>query len=159
MKALRRSFLFSNFKEYAVLAKLFSFWLAFLQRDLTWGSNFSLLLILITRSFSHLLLEMAIPPMLIWIYLVVYLRRCDFSGFAFRRFSMKHLKKRFDYLSRLRNTLFKFMLSEWTVLSSGWLAISRLGKNWNKLHRHMLNSNDPSINPQDNFRSRTVCAI
>ena len=40
MKALR-SFLCSNFKEYAILAKAFSFWLAFLQRDLTWGSNVS----------------------------------------------------------------------------------------------------------------------
>ena len=38
MKALRRSFLFSNFKENAILAKEFSFWLwlAFLQRDVTW---------------------------------------------------------------------------------------------------------------------------
>ena len=34
MKALR-SFLCSNSKEYAILAKAFSFWLAFLQRDLT----------------------------------------------------------------------------------------------------------------------------
>ena len=33
MKALRRSFLCSNFKEYAILAKACSFWLAFLQRD------------------------------------------------------------------------------------------------------------------------------
>ena len=34
MKALI-SFLCSNSKEYAILAKAFSFWLAFLQRDLT----------------------------------------------------------------------------------------------------------------------------
>ena len=65
MKALRRSFLCSNFKEYAILAKEFSFWLAFLQRDLIWGSNLSLLSKWKPRSFSHLLLEMAISPMLI----------------------------------------------------------------------------------------------
>ena len=65
MKALRRSFLCSNFKEYAILAKAFSFWLAFLHRNLTWGSNVSLLSKWIPRSFSHLLLEMAISPMLI----------------------------------------------------------------------------------------------
>ena len=65
MKALRRSFLWSNFKEYATLAKACNFWLAFLQRDLTWGSNVSLLSIWIPRSFSHSLLEMAISPMLI----------------------------------------------------------------------------------------------
>ena len=64
MKALR-SFLCSNFKEYAILAKAFSFWLAFLQRDLTWGSDVSLLSKWIPRNFSHLLLEMTISPMLI----------------------------------------------------------------------------------------------
>ena len=77
MKALRR-FLCSNFKECIILAKAFSFWLAFLQRDLTWGSNISLLFIRMLRSFSHLLLDIAIPPILIWISCVEFFRRCDF---------------------------------------------------------------------------------
>ena len=64
MKALRRSFHLSNFKENAILAKAFSFWLAFLQRDLTWSSNVTLLSLMDTQ-LSCLLLEMAIPPMLI----------------------------------------------------------------------------------------------
>ena len=38
MKALR-SFLYSDFKENAILAKAFSFWLALLQRDLTWSKH------------------------------------------------------------------------------------------------------------------------
>ena len=63
MKALR-SFHLSNFKENAILAKAFSFWLAFLQRDLTWSSNVTLLSLMDTQ-LSYLLLEMAIPPMLI----------------------------------------------------------------------------------------------
>ena len=67
MKALRRGFLCSNFKEYAIPSKAFSFWLAFLQRDLTSGSNVSLLSKWIPRSFSHLLFEMVIQPMLIWV--------------------------------------------------------------------------------------------
>ena len=37
LKALRRSFLRSNFKEYTILAIAFSFCKALLQRDLTWG--------------------------------------------------------------------------------------------------------------------------
>ena len=39
MKALRRTFLCSNFKEYATLAKAFSFCLAFMHKDLIGGSN------------------------------------------------------------------------------------------------------------------------
>ena len=62
-----KSFLWSNFKKHAILAKAFSFWLAFLHRDLTRDSNANLLSIWIPRAFSHLLLEMAISPMLIWI--------------------------------------------------------------------------------------------
>ena len=63
MKALRRSFISSNFKEHAILAKAFSFWLAFLRIDLTWGLDVNLLSIWIPRSFSHLLLEMTLPSM------------------------------------------------------------------------------------------------
>ena len=129
MKALRRGFLCANFKEYAILAKTLSFWQVFLQRDLTWGSNISLLPIWIPRSFSHLLLEMAIPPILIWLSCVEFVRRCEFSGFAFRRLSAKHLNEVFDSFSKSCNTLFKFLLVEWGVLSSGQLAICRSGKN------------------------------
>ena len=50
--------------ENSILAKAFSFWLAFLQRDLTWSSNVTLLSLMNTQ-LSYLLLEMAIPPMLI----------------------------------------------------------------------------------------------
>ena len=96
MKALKRSFLWSNFKEHAILAKTFSFWPAFLQKGLTWGSNVNLLSIWIPRSFSHLLLEMAIPPMLIWISCADFVRRCDFSWFAFRRLLVNYLNKVFD---------------------------------------------------------------
>ena len=116
MKALR-SFLCSNFKEYAILAKAFSFWLAFLQRDITSGSNVSLSSKCIPRSFSHLLLEIAISPMLILISCVEFVR-CDFSGYAFRRLSINHLNKVFKVFSRSCNTLLKFMLDEWGVLSS-----------------------------------------
>ena len=118
MKALKRSFLWSNFKEYAILAKAFNFWLAFLQKDLTWGSNVSLLSIWIPRSFSHLLLEISISPMLILISCAEYVRRCDFSGFSFRRLSVNHLNKVSEIFPRSCNTLFKFMLDEWGVLSS-----------------------------------------
>ena len=55
IKALRRSFLCSSFKEYEILAKAFSFWLAFLRRDLTWGSDISLWSVWMPRRFSHLL--------------------------------------------------------------------------------------------------------
>ena len=89
MNVLRRSFLRSNFKEHAILAKAFSFWPAFLQRDLTWGLNVNLLAIWILRSFSHLLLEMAIPSMLIWIFCVEFVKWFDFSGFVFRRLTVK----------------------------------------------------------------------
>ena len=57
MNALKRSFLCSNFKEHAILAKAFSFRLAFLQRDITWGSNVSLLPKWIPRSFSNFFVE------------------------------------------------------------------------------------------------------
>ena len=53
MKALRKNFLCSNFKEHAILAKAFSFCLAFLQIDLTWASNVSLLSKWIPRSYLH----------------------------------------------------------------------------------------------------------
>ena len=110
MKALRRrSFICSNFKEYAILAKAFSFWLVLLERDLTRGSNVSFLSKWIPRSFSHLLLEMAILPMLIWISCVEFVRRCDFSGFAFRKLAVNHLNKVFEFFSRSCNTLFKFV--------------------------------------------------
>ena len=112
MKALKRSFLCSNFKEYTILAKAFSFWLTFLQGDLTWGSNVSLLPMWIPSSFSHLLLEMGIPPMVIGISCVEFVRRCYFSGFAFRRLSVNDLNKVFDIFSISCNTLFKFMLVE-----------------------------------------------
>ena len=46
-KSIRKSFLISNFKEYAMLGKSFSFLLAFCQKDLIWGSNVSLLTITI----------------------------------------------------------------------------------------------------------------
>ena len=112
MKASRRGFLCSNFKEYVILAKGFSFWLAFWQRDFTWGSNVSLLSKWIPRRFSHLLLEI-----LIWISCVEFVR-CDFSGFAFKRLSVKHLNKVYETFSRSCYTLFTFMLDEWGVLSS-----------------------------------------
>ena len=147
MKALRRSFLWSNFKEHAILAKAFSFWLSFLQRDLTWCSNVNLLSIWIPWSFSHLLLEMAIPYMLIWISCAEFVRKWDFSGFGFRRLSVNHLNKVSDIFSRSCNTLFKFMLVEWGVLLSASLVISRSGKNWKKSHKNMLNSNGPSMDP------------
>ena len=68
MKELRRSLHWSNFKEHAILAKAMRFCLVFLQRDFIWGSNVSLLSIWIPRSFSHLLLEIAIPSILIcWV--------------------------------------------------------------------------------------------
>ena len=41
MKALRRSFLCSNFKEYAILAKAFSSWLAFFFRAILYGAQMS----------------------------------------------------------------------------------------------------------------------
>ena len=133
MKALK-SLLCTNFKEYVILAKAFSFLLASQKRDLTCGSNVILLSIWILRSFSNLLLEMAIPP-----------RRCDFSGFAFRRLSVNHLKKILDIFSRSRNSLFKLTLVEWGVLTSAWLVISRSRKNLNKLYRNMLNNYGPSM--------------
>ena len=108
MKVLR-SFLCSYFKEYAILAKAFNFWLDFLQRDLRWSSSVCLLSKWIPRSFSHLLLEMAIPRMLIQISCVEFVR-CDFSGFSFRRLSVNHLNKVLEIFSRSCNTLFKFML-------------------------------------------------
>ena len=134
-----RSILYANFKEYVTLAKAFSFCLAFLQWDLTWSSNVSLLLIPIRRSYSHLPLEMAITSILTRISCVEFERRCDFSEFAFRRLSVNdlnksvnhlnksvndlnesvnHLNKIFDIFSRSCNTLFKFILVEWGVLSS-----------------------------------------
>ena len=129
MKALRRSFLWSSFKEYTILAKALHFWLASLQKDPTWGSNVRFSSIWIPRSFSDLLFDMAIPPMLIGISFTEFVRRCDFSGFTFRRFSVKHLNKVFDFFSRSCNTLLKFMLVEWGLLSSALLVISRSEKN------------------------------
>ena len=87
-----RSILYANFKEYVTLAKAFSFCLAFLQWDLTWSSNVSLLLIPIRRSYSHLLLEMAITSILTRISCVEFERRCDFSEFTFRRLSVNHYR-------------------------------------------------------------------
>ena len=134
-----------NFNEYAILAKSFSFWLAFLQRDLTWGSNVSLSSKWIPISFLYLLLQMAVSPMLIWISCVESVRRCDFCGFAFRRSLVNRLKKVFETFSRSCNTLFK--LDDWGVLSSAQFAISTSGKIWNKSQRNMLNNNRPSMDP------------
>ena len=72
-------------------------------------------------------------------------RRCDFFVFAFRRSSVNHLNKVFEIFSRLSNTLFKFILDEWGVLSSASFAISTSGKNWNKSHRNMLSNNGSSM--------------
>ena len=60
---------------------------------------------------------------------------------------MNHLNKVFDFFSRSCNTLFKFIVVEWALLSSAELIMSRLGKNWSKSHRNMLNSNSPTIEP------------
>ena len=138
MNALRKSFLYSNFKEYAILAKAFDFWLAFLQRDLTWGSNFSLWLKWIPRSFLHLLLEMAISPILILSSRVEFLRRCGFSGFAFRRLSVNHLNKVFEiFMDRVvRYSNLCWMRGEFCHLRSlqylhrGKIGISRTEIRW-----------------------------
>ena len=50
---------------------------------------------------------MVIPPR---IYGVELVKRCDFSGFAFRRFSVNHLNKVFHSFSRLCSPLLKSML-------------------------------------------------
>ena len=106
MKALRRSFLCSNLKEYLIIKKAFNFWLAFLQRDLT-CSSWGLLSKWMPARFSHLLLEMAILPMLTWISCVEFVRRCDLSGFAFRRLSVNYLNKVFATFScMIKNTIF-----------------------------------------------------
>ena len=130
-----------------MLVKGFSFWLAFLQRDLTWGSNVSLLSIWMPRSFSHWLLGMTISPILILLSCPELLKRCDFSGFTFRRVSVNYLNKVFVNFSRSCNTLFKVMLVEWGVLSSAWLVISRSRESWNKSHKNMLNSTGLSMEP------------
>ena len=110
MKAWRRSFLCSNFKECAILVKF-----------------------LLSVRDGH-------SPNVIWISCVEFVRRCDFSGFAFRRLLLNYLNKVPDIFSRWCNTLFKFMWVEW-----GMLVISRSWKNWNKSHRNMLNSIGPSM--------------
>ena len=154
MKALRRSFLCSNFAEYAVLAKSTSFWLAFLHRNLTWGSNGSWLSKWISRSFSHLLLEMTIPSILIWISCVYFVGRCDFSGFTFRRLSMNHQSKVLEIFPRLCNTLFIFLLVEWGLLSPTYMeqvAKKYVQQQWSKY--------GALWKPEDNFRPLTVRVI
>ena len=49
-ESIKETFFGLNFKEYAILAKAFSFLLAYLQRDLTWSSNVRLLSICIPRN-------------------------------------------------------------------------------------------------------------
>ena len=73
MKALRRGFLWSSFKENAILAKGFSFCLTLLQIDLTWGSNVNLSSIWIPRIFSYLLLDISIPPMFTLNFLLIWI--------------------------------------------------------------------------------------
>ena len=141
MKALRRSFLCSNFAEYAVLAKSTSFWLAFLHRNLTWGSNGSWLSKWISRSFSHLLLEMTIPSILIWISCVYFVGRCDFSGFTFRRLSMN---LRVKYLRFFLDCVIPY--SYFYQLSGDYYHLST----WNKSQKNMLNSNGLSMEPCGN---------
>ena len=135
MKALRRSFLWSKSNEYAILAKAFSFWRAFLQRSYM-GLKCQFIIKMDTQklfritagdgNFTNVNLnflcyvrkKMATSPMLIWISCVELVRRCGFARFAFRRLSVNHLNKVFEFFSRSCNTLLKFMLDEWGVLSS-----------------------------------------
>ena len=90
---LQGSFLSSNCKKYWILERASSFWLHLFQKGFIWSSNVNLLWKLITRGFSDLLLEIAVPPKLIWISSYVFVRRWDLSGFAFRRSSVNHLIK------------------------------------------------------------------
>ena len=111
------------------------------------GLKCHLVINVISRRFSHLLLEIVVTPMLIWVCCVEFITKCDFSRFAFRRLSVNHLNKIFDIFYRSYNMLFKFMLVEWRILPSAWLLISRSGKHWIKSHRSTLNSNVPSMKP------------
>ena len=109
--------------------------------------KYQLVINMISRIFSYIPLEMAVPPMLIWVRCVEFTRKCDFSGFEFRRLLVNHLNKVFYIFCKSDNMLFKFMLVEWRILPSAWLLISRSGKHWIKSHRSTLNSNVPSMKP------------
>ena len=105
---------------------------------LTWGSNVILLSILIPRSFSRLLLG-----------------RDEHSNFSYcvRKtmwliwISVSYLNKVLYYFSRSHNTLLKFYVS-WAVgVIICVVGNSRLGKNWNKSYKNVLNSSGLSIEP------------
>ena len=57
-------------------------------------------------------------------------KKMCFSGFAFRRLSVNDLNKVFEIFSRSCNTLLKFMLDKWGMLSSVQFAISTSELNW-----------------------------
>ena len=93
---------FSNLKEYTVIAKALSF-----CREILHGPQMlACYKYGYPKAFPHLLSEMAIPPVLIWISCSGFVRRCDFSGFSFRRLLVNHLNKIFDICYRSCNTLF-----------------------------------------------------
>ena len=102
----------------------------------------------IPRSFPHLLLEIAIPTMLIWISCVVFVKIRDSSGFAFRRFSVNHLNKVLNlFLDRVKHLIQTYVSWVGSVITGVVGAISRSEKNWNKSHINMLNNNGPSMDP------------
>ena len=174
MKRLKGSFLFPN-QAKVIFAKEFNFWLTFLQSDFTWDSNISLFSTLIPRNFSHLLLEMAILLMLIWIYFDVFVRRWDFSGFAFRRFLMNDFTKGFRhprgvlhslaikniFYDKMNLRLFYFRVTIWSFFGAGSVVFCEV-QNWNKSYWNMLNSASKYgalRNPEDDFGLQAIYAI
>ena len=137
MKALRRRFLCSNFKEYAILAIAFSFLLVFWRRDPILGSNESLLSIWIPRSFSHLVLEMTIPPM--WNDFLLNILGLSLEDYRWAIW-VKYLTFFLDNVIPYSNLC--SLLFDW-----GALLIPRSTKSWNQSHRNMQNSNAPSMEP------------
>ena len=118
MKALRRSVLYLNYKEYAVLLKASVFWLGFAER-----SYMGLKCQLVTNLDSQKIFTFtvrggySVNPNLNF-SCCVFLLRWEFSRFAFRRFLVNHLNKACDSFSRCCNALFKILLIECWVVSA-----------------------------------------
>ena len=144
MKVLSTGFRWTDFKQYAILAIAFSFWLFFFTERPYMGFKF--------RMDTHM------------DTFVTGDRHCTDVNLSFcqkmwlfhvpiRRLWVNQLNNLFDSFSRLCNNFFLIHDSSVGSVIIYVVGNIQIEKNWNKSHRNMLNSNGPSMQSRkDSFR-------
>lgn len=129
MKALS-----TGFKQYAILAIAFSFWLFFFTERPYMGSKFHM--DTFTTGDRHCTDVNLSFCQKMWLFHV-----------PIRRLWVNQLNNLFDSFSRLCNIFFQIHVSSVGSVIICVVGNIQIGKNWNKSHRNMLNSNGPSMKP------------